>query len=142
MLARGIAVFIRTSYFDQQNRYEQGCQRNLRTGTNDTCYLQKEAANILENIFKPGFAYAKAGVMLYDLMPQRCQQGSLIAMPEAAPKRMELMAALDKINGKHGRGCLRFGAEGLKDQVWKMKQNNLSPRFTTEWGEIAPAYCK
>ncbi len=63
-------------------------------------------------------------------------------MPEADPKRMELMAALDKINGKHGCGCLRFGVEGLQDQVWKMKQNILSPRFTTEWDDIAPAYCK
>ena len=63
-------------------------------------------------------------------------------MPEADPRRMELMTTLDKINDKHGRGSLRFGAEGLSGQVWKMKQNNLSPRFTTEWDELATAYCK
>ena len=142
MLARGIAVFIRTSYFDQQHQYEQGGQRNLRTGTNDTGYLQKEAAHILSDIFKPGFAYAKAGVMLYDLTPAGQLQGFLIPMPEADPRRMELMAALDKINDKHGRGSLRFGAEGITGQVWQMKQKNLSPRFTTEWDEIAQAYCK
>ena len=142
MLARGIAAHIRTSFFDQQRQYEQSGQHTFRFGTNDTGLLQREAAKILSDIYKPGFAYAKAGVMLYDLIPMKQQQCSLLPMPEADPRRMELMSALDKINGKHGHGSLKFGAEGLTGQVWKMKQNNLSPRFTTEWDELATAYCK
>ena len=142
MLARGIAIHIRTSYFDDQHQYVQTGQHSLQMGTNDTCFLQREAAHILDDIYKSGFAYAKAGVMLYDLIPVGQQQCSLLPAPEADPKRMDLMAALDKINGKHGRGSLKFGAEGLTGQVWKMKQNNLSPRFTTEWEELATAYCK
>lgn len=76
--------------------------------------------------------------MLHDLIPQG-RQGWLVPMPEADPRRMELVPTLDRINGKHGRGSLRFGAEGLTGQVWKMRLNNLSPGFVTEWGEIAPA---
>ena len=141
MLARGIAVHIRTSHFDQRQQYEQSGQHTFPLGTNDTGLLQREALRILTGIYKPGVAYAKAGVLLYDLIPQG-RLGYLLPTREADPRRMALMAALDGINAKHGRGSLRFGAEGLAGQVWKMRQNNLSPRFTTEWDELPTAWCK
>ncbi|MBQ9405317.1 MAG: Y-family DNA polymerase [Desulfovibrio sp.] len=142
LLTRGIAVHIRTSYFEQQHQYEQTAQRVFRQGTNDTSFLQRTAAQILAEIFSPGFAYAKAGVLLFDLIPARSQQTSLLPSPETDPKRRELMTALDKINAKHGRDTVRFAAEGLQGQVWKMKQNKRSPRYTTEWEELPTAYCK
>ena len=131
MCARGVSVHIRTSCFDQQHQYEQTGQHAFQVGTNDTGLLQREALRILSGIYTPDFAYAKAGVMLYGLKPQG-RQGSLLPMPEANPRRMALMAALDTINAKHGMGSLRFGAEGLAGQVWKMRQNNASSRFTTK----------
>ena len=52
------------------------------------------------------------------------------------------MAAMDRINGKFGKKGIRFGAEGLDDSAWRMQQQNVSPRFTTEWKELAQAKCR
>ena len=140
MLARGIGIFIRTSYFDQYRQYEEFVQQDFQQGTADTNVLQRIALGMLDGIFKPGFAYAKAGVLLYDLIPQGQQQAS--SKFQEHPRSAELMAALDRINGKYGHDRIRYGAEGLSGRVWKMRQNNLSPRATTDWNELATAFCK
>lgn len=141
-LARGISIHIQTSHFEQYRQYAESAQQNLPQGTNDTALLQGIARRLLAKIYQPGYAYAKAGVLLYDLIHENQQQTSLMSMAGINPRSDALMAAMDKINGKFGNDKIRFGAEGLTGQVWKIKQHNLSPRFTTEWEELCVAYCK
>ena len=74
--------------------------------------------------------------MLSDIRPRSMAQASLFA-PESNGKSERLMAAMDAINGRWGRGTMRVAAEGI-DKAWRMKRGKLSPRYTTEWTELPP----
>ena len=99
--------------------------------TADTRILISWALKVLRRMYRPGFAYQKAGVMLSDLRPRMMAQASLFAEPEDDRGR-QLMATLDAINGRWGRGTLRSAAEGM-EKPWQMKRQRLSPRYTTDW---------
>ena len=89
---------------------------------------------ILKRIYRPGFAYQKAGCMRSDIRPRSMAQASLF-VPESDGRSERLMAAMDAINGRWGRGTMRVAAEGI-DKAWRMKRGKLSPRYTTEWSEL------
>ena len=94
--------------------------------------------------YRQGPAYAKAGVMLFDLAPLSQRQSSLFDAVETDTRREELMAVLDTVNRRFGRGALRFGAEGPPEGQadWHMRQDRRSPRMTTDWNELLKARCR
>lgn len=94
------------------------------------------AIRILTRIYRPGFAYQKAGCMLSDIRPRSMAQASLFT-PESHGRSGRLMAVMDAINCRWGRGTMRVAAEGV-NKAWRMKRGNLSPRYTTEWSELPP----
>lgn len=137
--AGGIAVHIRTARHGQGPFYDTTAEVAFSSPTANTRQLIKAARNGLDSIFSPGFLYAKAGIMLYDLAERDRQQGSLLdfAAPDAQKgKDKKLMAALDAVNQRFGRGTVRFGAEGGVDAPWRMKHSRRSPRYTTAWEDL------
>ena len=86
---------------------------------------------VLEQLFKDGYEYQKAGMMLFDIVPDTYQQFCLF-QPEKynkeARKRTQL---IDFINGKYGSQTLRLASESEKR--WYMNQNHLSQGYTTRW---------
>ena len=85
-------------------------------------------------MWRPGFRYAKAGVVLLDLTRRSDQPEDLF--PTANVERRErLMAALDAVNLRYGSLMLRPACAGLT-QAWSMKRQKLSPRFTTVFDEM------
>lgn len=145
LLAGGLMVFIRTSFFTTEQQHEASGQVTFPQATSDTLTLNKAALKILEGIFKEGPAYAKAGVMLFDLVSRR-QRNQYALFPAVTPKEQErrdaLMAALDAVNRKMGSGTVQLASMGIGDAPWKMRQERTSPRATTEWSELAKANCK
>ena len=136
---RAVTVFIRTSYFGFDEKYRGECTMRLKVPTADTRELLRCASSLLTTIFRPGFKYSKAGIVLSELCAQRTYQADLLTpTPDrAAQERSDrLMAAIDHIN-RHGHAHHVFwAAQGTKqDQVFK-KQNSLSPRYTTNWDEL------
>ena len=136
---RAVTVFIRTSYFGFDEKYRGECTMRLKVPTADTRELLRCASSLLTAIFRPGFKYSKAGIVLSELCAQRTYQADLLTpTPDrAAQVRSDrLMAAIDRIN-RHGHAHHVFwAAQGTKqDQVFK-KQNSLSPRYTTNWDEL------
>jgi DNA polymerase V len=93
----------------------------------------KHARQGLERIYKPGYRYNKAGVMLTEIVPQNRIQQNLLD-PEDR-ESMPLMETIDKINKAWGRDTIRFAVEGLQ-KSWQMKQSHKSPSYTTSWAEI------
>jgi len=92
---------------------------------------------VLRRIYRPGYGYHKAGITLMEIVPRLNQQFSLFAPGGLESSRNErLMATLDAINGRYGRGALRLAAEGV-EKGWQMRRGNLSPRYTTEWDGVA-----
>lgn len=136
-LAGALTVFVRTSPFNpKEPQYQKTLTVPLPEATDDTFGLVGWALRILKRIYRPGFAYQKAGCMLSDIRPRSMAQASLFA-PESGGKSERLMAAMDAINGRWGRGTMRVAAEGV-DKAWRMKRGKLSPRYTTEWAELPP----
>ena len=144
LAAGGLAVHIRTGLHGKIAPYDVTGQRRLAEPTGDTGVLLAAALSVLQALYRKGPAYAKAGVMLFDLVEtERMQYPLFPSMPQKeAARREALMRALDDINGKLGPGALRFGAEGGDgNATWRMRRDRVSPRATTEWAELPRVKC-
>jgi DNA polymerase V len=86
-------------------------------------------------VYRPGYGYHKAGITLMEIVPRTNQHFFVPAELETS-RNEQLMATLDAINGRYGRGALRLAAEGVT-KGWQMRRGNLSPRYTTEWAGVA-----
>lgn len=139
LMASGIGVHIRTSKHEQQAYHDASTQITFRHPANESLHFIKAAQQGLESLYKTGYGYTKAGVILFGLEEQSRMQGNLLTMDAEAARKpaQELTAALDRINARYGKRSLYFGAEGADKAVWHMRQNNLSPRLTTHWNELA-----
>lgn len=92
-------------------------------------------------IYKQGFKYAKAGVMVLDLQSAAVQQGALDLEADDTKDRSRLMSALDGINDRYGRGTLLMASAGLAGdkRAWSMKQERRTPGYTTRWEDMPVA---
>jgi DNA polymerase V len=108
--------------------------------TANTSEVISHAKCCLRQIYKAGFQYKKAGVMLLDLIPDYLYQYDIL---DTLPKQdnVKLIKTLDAINKRFGNKTLYFCAEGT-DNAWKMKRDKISKRYTTSWNELAIAKCK
>ena len=132
-----IQVFITTNPFNpNQPQYAQSMMATLPHPSAYTPTLLKAAIQCLESIFKPGFQYKKAGVMLMDIIPNHHQQQNLFGPVSA--ERPELMQAVDQINRKWGRRTVQLGTAGF-EKSWQMVQSHKSPAYTTKWSELPVA---
>ncbi|QCC85101.1 Y-family DNA polymerase [Desulfovibrio desulfuricans] len=150
LVASGLAVHIRTARPGQaaahERLYDQTAQCPLPVPTADSQQFIHAALGGLDRIFLHGYAYAKAGVMLYGLERADSMQGSLLALAagedaDGDGRRKRLMRSLDAINGRFGRDTIIFGAQGMGDAPWHMRQEHRSPRMTTCWDELPLARC-
>ncbi len=132
-------VYIRTNpHKDGEPQYSPGMMVGLPVATNDTCALVDAVLTGLRVIYREGYRYQKAGVMLSEITPAGIIQGDLFAAPLDLPKTKRLMSALDQINLKMGSGTLKLASNGTA-QGWKMKNGNRSPAYTTQWNELPVA---
>ena len=135
--ARAVSVFIHTSPFDTQGQhYSNSATAGLDRPTRDSGILVSCVVQGLEKIFKEGFSYQRAGVMLLDLVEEGAEQGLLFAeTPGDTERTNRLMDAMDKINRTRGRGTVHYASEGLGEK-WHMRQKRKSAASTTEWGAL------
>jgi DNA polymerase V len=141
--AAQVMVFIRTSPFRKQDaQYSRSACLPLPVPTSDSAHITQAANALLQSIYQPGFVYAKAGVMLMGLQPATRQQMTLNLSCQPGDvqpaNRVRLMAAMDQVNQRYGRGSLKLGSAGLGQavQVWHMKQNFKTPAYTTDWANL------
>jgi DNA polymerase V len=138
--ANSISVFIQTIPFAKLPYYGSSLTVALPSPSNDTRLLVKTALWIVKRLYKPGYVYQKAGVLLNDLVPDEGLQTDLFfdGLEANYTQSAKLMAVLDAINQGYGRQTLKLGSEGFK-ATWKMKQNFKSPGYTTHWNELIQA---
>lgn len=134
-LAGMLQVYIRTNPHKDAPQYQRGLTIPLPEATDDTLRLTQAALWGLKRIYRPGFAYQKAGVALLDLSDASSRQMSLFSPVQDNPRLMQVM---DRINAIWGRGTLRSAAEGV-DKRWKMKRARMSPCYTTSWAQLPVA---
>lgn len=128
-----INVFIYTNRFRQELPQYHGFKTvKLPFPTSSTFVLNKYAQIALNSIFKQGYKYKKAGVILMGITQDETQQLSMFEYED--PKHKVLMNVLDKMNLKLG-DKVKFGSQDLK-RKWKMRQDSLSPCFSTNLNDI------
>src|SRR5690606_14990243 len=98
------------------------------------------ASQGLDAIYRTGYAYAKAEILLMDLRQRGEFSGDLFAQeqPESSERVMEV---LDQINARWGRGTLR-PARVPVTPGWGMRRELLSPRYTTDWNGLWKVSCR
>lgn len=133
-----VLVFIRTSPFRKTAQYSRTMVVPLRRPTDDTAHLVQAALLGLQAIFKDGYDYAKAGVMLMELQSDQVQQMELRLEEEPDRDRSKLMQALDAVNTRYGKGTMKLGSAGAtqRPRNWTMKQMRRTPRYTTDVREM------
>lgn len=134
--ASTVHVFIRTSPFDhdKSQSYRAGYHAVFDEERNDAPSIVRAAISVLKKIYKHGYSYQKAGVMLTGLVYEKDRQRSFFGGGQS-DKTIKLMKVVDKINTVHGRDMVRPACAGSND-TWFMARNMLSPRYTTNWKEI------
>ncbi|MFC1599516.1 Y-family DNA polymerase [Patescibacteria group bacterium] len=135
-IASAIQVFIHTNFHRQdQSQYSESAATMLPHPTSHSPTIVKSAHKLLDTIYKPGYQYKKAGIILTKLMPKDQIQLDLFKEHKLNPHNERIMQTLDKINAKHGRNTLSLAALGLT-KPWTMRQLKKSKKFTTSWNEV------
>jgi DNA polymerase V len=140
-LCKKIRVSIRTGMFNpEEAKYANGVVVDLPYPSDDVRLLTKSAVDALDHLFRPGFNYSKAEVLLLDL----CQPGEYtddlfaVSQPADATK---VMTVLDQINQRWGRGTLRT-ASVPANPAWAMRREMMSQSFTTRLDQLWKVSCR
>jgi DNA polymerase V len=136
-IAKTIIVFIHTNRFKNTPQYYNSGSIEMMSGTSVTNKAIRAAFSILEKIYKPGFEYKKAGVILADIAPKNLSQLDFFNRHDTA-REDALMNAMDKINARNGKGTAHFAACGIS-RFWEMASRMKSRAYTTRWSEILEA---
>ena len=122
---RAITIFIRTSPFDKNRKYySNSITIELPVATNNSIELVKTAISGLGKIYKYGYFYQKAGVILSKLRDASEKELNLLA-PILENKSQPLMRAIDFTNAKYGRNAISIAQAGISND-WKMRREHSS----------------
>lgn len=134
-VCKRIRVSIRTGMFNpDEARYAQGVMVELPYPTNDTLLLTRAATEAVERVYRPGFRYSKAEVLLLDLRQPGEFSDDLFAVTQPAASD-RLMSVLDQINGKYGRGTMHT-ATVPRTPDWGMRREMMSHSYTTRIDQL------
>ena len=131
-----ISVFIQTNRFREDlPQYGRSGSCELQPVTDVTPVILANALEIGRRLWRPGFHYKKAGVMLCELAFEEVQGTLFDRRDEKRDER--LMTTIDRINRRMGSETVHPAATGFKDRrSWAMRQSFRSPRYTTQWTDI------
>jgi len=122
---KSLTVFIRTSPFNKNRKYySNGLTIDLPIATNNSIELVKNARKALKNIYKSGYYYQKAGIILSKLKDSDGSEVNLLT-PILEKKSKELMKAIDYTNMKYGRRAISIANAGIS-KGWKMRREHSS----------------
>ena len=124
-IAKTITVFIRTSPFDKNKKYYSNSKTiDLAIPSSNSIELIKNAIKALTDIYKYGYSYQKAGIILSGLKDANQNDQNLLT-PLLENKSKKLMKAIDYTNTKYGRYAISIAQAGLS-KGWKMRREHSS----------------
>ncbi len=129
-----LLVFVHTnSHRSDHKQYGKNIVVRLPYPTNSSITINKYAQIGLKAIFKSGYYYKKAGVIVMGIVPENQRQLNFFC--EENPKHLSLMKSIDMLNKNIGRTKVKLASQDL-GRTWKMRQERLSQRYTTNWNEL------
>ncbi|MGC4041145.1 MAG: Y-family DNA polymerase [Flavobacterium sp.] len=111
----------------------------LPFASNSSLTISNAAVSVLKKVYEEDERYSKAGVIVTGIIPESQKQFHLFE--EENPKHLKLMQVIDKIHVKTGERKIRLGNQDLQ-HTWKMRQDKLSPKYTTDFNEILTIKCR
>ena len=146
-VASVVSVFIQTNAFREDlEQYNNFLDQRLLTPTNSTSVIAKTATEILRKIYRQGFQYKKAGVIVMGISPNSPIQQDLFDFnAEQFEKMKQLDAVVDRINKLNGSETIVLGSQQYTQKDGKGKANVFanaikhdfrSSNPTTRWSEI------
>ncbi len=134
-VCRTVRIFIGINrHREEAPRDFSSAQTVLAEASSDTPLIAKQARALLREVFRAGYAYKRAGVILSDIGPADRMQQALFVSADDRDRRQRLMETMDRINVAYGRGKLKTAAEGTAP--FAMNRNHLSPSYTTDWNDL------
>ena len=134
-IAKTITVFIRTSPFDKNRKYYSNSKTiDLAIPTSNSIELIKNAVKALTDIYKYGYSYQKAGIILSGLKDANQNDQNLLT-PLLENKSKKLMKAIDYTNTKYGRYAISIAQAGLS-KGWKMRREHSSKIDTASFDSL------
>jgi DNA polymerase V len=128
-----LTVFVYTNgHRPDLPQYGKKITVDLPFPTNSGMELSKFAIGALERIFRPGFHYKKAGVIVEKFTAEKEPQLNLFHNRD--PRQIPLMKTVDRLNLLYGKK-VRLASQD-PGKVWKMRQEKLSPRYSTDLDEV------
>jgi DNA polymerase V len=135
-LCKKVRVCIRTGMFNpEEAKYTNGVVVDMPYPTDDVRLLTQAAVGALDRIFRPGFKYSKAEVMLLSL----CQPGEYTDDLFAISQPMEatrVMTVMDQIN----KGTMRSASVPI-NPLWAMRREMMSRSYTTKLDQLWTVMC-
>ncbi len=129
-----VMVFIQTNRHRLDlPQYNRNIVLNLPFPTNSSIEISNFALQALSIIFRGGYEYKRAGVIVQDFTDEETSQINLFENSDERHKK--LMQSIDKVNAMFGQQKIRLGSQDPK-KTWKMKQEKLSPNYTTKLSDI------
>ena len=133
LVAKAITVFVRTSPFQRDYGYYSNAKTiDFPIATNNSIETVKTAVSILESIFKNGYRYQKAGVMLTGLRNDDGRKN--LFSSEKDEKIKSLMRSIDNTNHRYGRSTLSVASAGVH------KKCNMKRQYSSKI-DTADFYC-
>lgn len=134
-ITRSITVFIRTSPFNKDKRYYSNSHTiELPIDTNNSLEIVKYALEALDKIYKPGYLYQKAGIILSKLKDADKFERNLLT-PIIEKDLKKLMNAIDLTNTKYGRYSISLAQAGI-NKSWKMRRQHSSKIDTASFYDL------
>ncbi len=137
-VANLITVFIETNPFKPElPQYNKSRTIHITTATNNTIELLRHALFGLESIFREGYNYKKAGIIVSGLTSENFIQNNLFdEVGKISRDKFNIAAqTLDRLNKIMGRDVVRYAAQGV-DRVWRLRQERLTQCYTTQWNDL------
>ncbi len=139
--AATLTAYIQTNHLaPTEPQHSRSFAVTFTTPTNSTLQLVQGAKFALSKIFREGFRYKRAGVLLSGLVNQSTGQMSLFDAVDH-DKHQRLMSVLDSVNARFGRNVVRTAAQTIGGSARLTQQNRLSPSYTTRWKDLLTVQC-
>lgn len=139
-----VGISIRSSPFDKRHEYTSNfTSMQLKEPTQDTRVLIQASHRAVEAIYRSGVLYKKSGILCSEVQDTANRAQLSLSEKERGvnpslthTEASEVMKALDNLNRKYGRGAVTVGYAPKVTKAWQSKQEQRSPRYTTQWSEI------
>lgn len=132
--ARRVTVFIATDrHREDRPQYSSGAAIDLPVASDSTLVIARTAVEVLRRIYREGYGYKRAGVILGDIFPASQLQPELFGTEERE-KHEKLMKAVDSINAAGQKRLVRLASQGFKNI--NARREHTTPQYTTNWDDI------